>query len=532
MKDGSNIVPPKLPTGSSPLKSAPPGPSSPATALGAVSPSLEKLAELVRQAESRAKAQRLGADTKHAADALTAAEARAREAQRRVREERPIRQRELKQAIEEAKLLHDMTIKLAQHRNYLPPDANAERLIEHSRLEIESKRNEAQRELDSIAKEAIEAQRVLGLALEKYQSCRAEMDRLLPQLAAEFNDTDRMLSHLAELFPAQQIPALAAEIEDGAAFFGTLDSRQQKAQLMIWIGKLRRLQSMDFPEQGEEMFALEQIFRRLVSLSKQYMPGYIDAFQEGYVADWDQYIVDAQEQFRLAADGAARDRQFKVRSDDLALREAEKKKASKETHKAALNDLRAIIVHHDLSMGEGVDEFTEALLKAVQAGGASDPEMLELIRPFRELVTGSEFRVVRKHLDKIHDDEVRSEQDVAMRESLQGLIGRTRGLAALMIGGAAREDARSSLHRLFEFDDLDWVPYEGNSPAKFESVKARIKNHGVDLVLILKSLVAHAVPEQLRPLCQDYGIPCLMVEQGYGASQVAEAIRNCPDFQS
>ena len=73
---------------------------------------------------------------------------------------------------------------------------------------------------------------------------------------------------------------------------------------MIWIGRLRRLQGMNFAEGGEETQAMEGIFRRLVGLSKQYMPGYIDAFQEGYVADWDQYIIDAQEQFRLAVDAS------------------------------------------------------------------------------------------------------------------------------------------------------------------------------------------------------------------------------------
>ena len=47
----------------------------------------------------------------------------------------------------------------------------------------------------------------------------------------------------------------------------------------------------------------------------------------------------------------------------------------------------------------------------------------------------------------------------------------------------------------------------------------------MDLILILKEFVGHHVSESLRPLCEEHGIPCLMVEHGYGTHQVAEALR-------
>src|SRR5947209_102089 len=256
-----------------------------------MTPTLERLAELVRQAESKSRAQRLGGDVRQAGELLRAAEARADEGQRRLREDRPTRLRELKQAAEEDKLLREMTIKLAQHRTYLESDNEAERLVQAARAEIETKRVEAQKDLDSIVREAAESQKALQVALEKYTELRNELDRLQPQLAGDFGETDRLVSSVARLFPASQIPELTKEIEDGAIHFGALEAREQKAQLMIWIGRLRRLQGMNFVEGGEETQAMEGIFRRLVGLSKQYMPGYIDAFQEGYVADWDQYII-------------------------------------------------------------------------------------------------------------------------------------------------------------------------------------------------------------------------------------------------
>ena len=101
----------------------------------------------------------------------------------------------------------------------------------------------------------------------------------------------------------------------------------------------------------------------------------------------------------------------------------------------------------------------------------------------------------------------------------------TRGLSVLMIGGSVREDNRRSLQQTFEFDELDWEVSEGTRPALLRSLEDRIKNQGVDLVLILKDFVGHVVPERLRPLCEQHDIPCLMVEKGYGAAQVGESLR-------
>ncbi len=489
-----------------------------------MSSTLDRLAELVRQAESKAKAQRLGGDLQQAGEALRSAEGRASEVQRRVREDRPARQKELKQAAEEMKLLREMTIKLAQCKTYLDSGAEAELLVVTAQAEIEVKRAEAQRDLDAIAREAVDSQKALQAALERYTDLRKELDRLLPQLAADFSETDRLVSGIGRLFPASQIPALAAEIEDGATHFGALEAREQKAQLMIWIGRLRRLQGMDFAEGGEETAALELIFRRLVGLSKQFMPGYIDAFQEGYLADWEQYIIDAQEQFRLAAEASSRDRELKSQRDDQQRRELEKRGQVREAYREALGDLRAVIAAHRLPEA-GAEAFLAALARVVNLGGASDAELLDLVKPYRDLVNGGDFRVIRKHLDRIRDDESRVEKDSALRERFAGLVAQTRGRKALMIGGSVREDARRSLQSFFEFDELEWEAYESTRPALLRSLEQRIKNRGVDLVLILKEYVGHNVPESLRPLCQDAGIPCLMIEHGYGASQVAEALR-------
>ena len=62
-----------------------------------MTPSLEQLAELVRQAEAKTRAKKLGVETQQAAEQFRVAEQRARRAAQRLREVRPVRLRELEQ---------------------------------------------------------------------------------------------------------------------------------------------------------------------------------------------------------------------------------------------------------------------------------------------------------------------------------------------------------------------------------------------------------------------------------------------------
>ncbi len=488
-------------------------------------PELEQLAAMARRAEASAKSQKLEKEAQTSLDKLRITEEKAKTASRRAADEQPALKRELDEAEKEDKALNEHVQKIVQYKSSLESDsAEAETLILTVRGKIDAKRKDAKARLEEITKDVEESQRDLAQARDRYQATRKELDRLLPGLAAKFAEGDKIIAE-AELFlPGGQIKGLTAEIDDGAVHFGMLDAREQKAQLMIWIGKLRRLQLSNGGRPIEEIQQLEAVFRRLVSLSKQYMPGYIDAFQEGYTADWDLYIAEAQEQFRQATDQGRRDRELRQHREEIAVREAERKRQSQAAAIAAIADLRAVIAMHSLP-DEGWDDFSAVLAKVVNLGGAGEPELLNLVRPFREQLNGSDFRALRKHLDRIQEDEDKLGESAAIRERYQELIALTRGKKALLIGGSVREDSRRSLQQTFEFDELEWEPYEGSRPAALKSLEQRVKNRGMDMVLILKDFVGHTVSERLRPLCEEFDIPCLMVEHGYGAHQVGETLR-------
>src|SRR4051812_7970650 len=118
-----------------------------------MTPSLERLAELVRQAEAKTRAKKLGAETQQAAEQFRSAEERARRAAQRLREVRPARQRELEQADTDEQHLKELIRKLAQFKASLDADAEPEALIANAQAEIERKRREAKAELEAVVRE-------------------------------------------------------------------------------------------------------------------------------------------------------------------------------------------------------------------------------------------------------------------------------------------------------------------------------------------------------------------------------------------
>jgi hypothetical protein len=498
-----------------------------------MSRAIERLAGLVQQAESRTRAAKLGQETRLAAERLTAAEDRIRAADRHLAETRPAATRDLEKADGDDALLKELTRKLAGLLSTLEPAQReaATKEVDVAKAEIAAARKAAQEALEGAIREIDAARKELKAAREEYQKLRKELDLLLPHLAGDFATGDRIVRESDTYFPAGQIQVLAREVDDGERHFGALDQRQQFAQLKIWIGRFRRLQA--WVESGEptgltdeEVQGLREIFPRLVGISKQYMPGYIEAFSRGFETDWDAYVVEATEQLQQAVDAIRRDRDVDLRRREAAAREQEQRRLAQEAGRAAVAELR------DITAGPGFAEdderrarFFVALDAAIKALGMSDPQLLELLRPHADLLAGNPYRGLRRNLERPDPESARQEEIDAQREQHADLRVATRGRKAVMIGGDIREEKRRVLQAVFEFDELEWVPYESARPVQIKSLEQRVRNHGMDLILILKEFVGHHVSESLRPLCEEHGIPCLMVEHGYGTHQVAESLR-------
>jgi hypothetical protein len=276
-----------------------------------MTPALERLAELVRQAEAKTRARKIEGEAEHAAEQFRAAELRARQAVEQLRQIRPASERAMEQADADEQLLKDLVRKLAVYKSSLGSEADAEQLIAASQAEIERTRQQCQAQLSEMSREVDEARRELRTATDQYRQLRRELERLQPEQATRFAAEDRLLWDAESHFPGGQLQLLGHEVDAGLQGFGSLAKLEQYARLKVWIGRFRYYQASQDreAEATEELQSLShRVFHQLKWLSREYEPGYIEAFRQDFSTDWGRYVAEAQEQLTQAVETSRRAR--------------------------------------------------------------------------------------------------------------------------------------------------------------------------------------------------------------------------------
>ena len=389
-----------------------------------MTPALEKLSELVRQAEAKTRARKIEGETQHAAEQFRTAELRARRAVERLRVVRPAGLRALEQADTDEHLLKELVRKLALYKSSLTSEADAERLIAASQAEIERTRRQTRQDVEDVTREVEEARRELRGVTDQYRQLRREIDRLQPELAEQFAAEDRLLWDAEAHFPGGQLQLLAHEVDAGMNAFGSLGKLEQYARLKVWIGRFRYYQASHDrdSELTEELQALShRVFHQLKYLSRQYEPGYIEAFRQDFSTDWAAYVAEAQEQLLQAIEAGRRNRDAEsqsARDRELAAERTSPSGAvaapravvsapvnatavTARPVPASLVELKALVAQAHLPE-EGLDEFLEILRQAIDDVGTTHPELLRLALPFREHIEGDDgLGVLRRNLERI-----------------------------------------------------------------------------------------------------------------------------------
>ncbi len=393
---------------------------------------LDQLAELVRRAEAKTLARRIESETQQVAEQLRTVEQRCRHAVERHRVVRPAKLQSLEQTDIDEQLLKDLVRKLALYKSSLGSEADAEKLIAASQAEIERTRHENRAELEEISHELEEARRELRAAIDSYRQLRRELDRLQPELAVQFVAEDRLLWDAEAHFPGGQLQLLAHEIEAGLSAYSTLSKLEQYARLKVWIGRFRFYQASQDREAelNDDLQALShRVFHQLKWLSRQYEPGYIEAFRQDFSTDWAVYVSEAQEQLHQANEACRRVRDSDVRPHQDHESSAEYISASPpgvfprvlglthlpatstvsvapavaqhQTAITSLAGLKALIARIHLPE-EGLDQFLTVLRKAIADVGTANPELLRLVLPYREYINGEEgLSSLRRNLERI-----------------------------------------------------------------------------------------------------------------------------------
>ncbi len=408
-----------------------------------MTPSLERLAEVVRQAEAKTRARKIEGETQQAAEQFRATELAARRAVERMRVVRPASLRAIEQADTDEHLLKDLVRKLAQFKSSLESQTDAEQLVATSQTEIERTRQQARTDLEEVTREVEEARRELRTALDLYRQLRRELDRLQPELAEQFSDLDRLLWDAEGHFPGGQLQLLAHEVDAGLNSFAALGKLEQYARLKVWIGRFRCYQAAHDrdSETSEDLQALgHRVFHQLKWLSRQYEPGYIEAFRQDYTTDWLAYVAEAQEQLVGAIEAAHRPRDS---AESLRTREAElarPRDRDRDREFSPVSDRGTALVQSSRNASgnaapgssgtvalqlsplpqlrmllararfpdEGLDRFLEILKQAVDSLGPGDAELMKLVLPYRQYITGNDkLGVLRRNLRASSDRERR-----------------------------------------------------------------------------------------------------------------------------
>lgn len=480
---------------------------------------LDALSQLATKAKVRARSDQLRQDLQEAGRRLKQTEAEYEQAKQKLDELRD-RQRAL-DANEEK--FRELQQELAQFRTHLSEEevAHAEENILAFREELKSERQALSENLPAVEQRKQSLQEELCRAVEAYREVRKTWDQLELEDGPDLCDDEAVLRRALRLFPREALKQLIEEVQAGAARFGRLSRNEQYAQLKVWIGTFRLLQWQGFAEADAVRAA--RTFGTMRDLSEHYRPGNIEAFRKDFETDWELWLREAQVELECLLEHRRRNERADHERREKEQAEEEKRREMREAGERALADVQDLVFGGEVSSRDRAT-FHEGIQRAMQGLGAGDERLLETVAPFADLLEGPEFRAIRRHLDRMAEKDGDSKLAEFSAEN-RDLIEQTRGLRAMIIGGDSREAARQQLEDAFEFEELEWVDYETNHPAKLKSLKDRVRNRKVDLVLILKSYIAHHVPEQLRPLCEANDVPCLMVEQGYGLNQVLQSLR-------
>jgi hypothetical protein len=109
----------------------------------------------------------------------------------------------------------------------------------------------------------------------------------------------------------------------------------------------------------------------------------------------------------------------------------------------------------------------------------------------------------------------------AVVESDWPLLALMQDKAAVIVGGAPREPNRERLETFFRLSSLDWPLVDG--PRKVEAVAQRIAKGTFDVVLVIRTLVAHTESERILDAAKEARVPWAMVE-GYGIASIRSGV--------
>ncbi|MFZ5478375.1 MAG: hypothetical protein ACOZNI_16525 [Myxococcota bacterium] len=293
-----------------------------------------------------------------------------------------------------------------------------------------------------------------------------------------------------------------------------LPSEAQRALAGALAARLRTLQEVAFPEDRR----IAHAFGILSAFMKKARPGFVSGLSRTHRPARETWEADAEAFFERLYD------MLPTPAEDApnvqrALQSVERLVAELETAPDEVRDAISAQLRRDVG----------ALL--AQGVSARNPRLVRVVAPAASALDGGEFRALRR---AIRDEQEAAREEASEDEAPADLPAdwawwpMTRARRAVMIGGSPRELNRARLEKVFGFAELDWLPAEFRRNS-LQTIRDRVKNGGVDMVIILRSFVGHDADQVILPACREAGVGWVSVEQGYGVVRVRQAIERYLD---
>ena len=283
-----------------------------------------------------------------------------------------------------------------------------------------------------------------------------------------------------------------------------LDQPQRIQQALIGLAAsmARHLQDEQRkPLSQADSTLMGTVFSRMTKWSGEHRPGFVAGLSRANSPDSETWIQDARDWWAVLQ------------------QEASPEGEEPESTGAVIRDLE-----ERLEDG-GFDRKTLlALVKAAVKKGVSqsDPRLLSLLAPHRDAIRGAKGLKTLK--TQLRQASLEAPAVVPVENLDRGvppdwpLLDKTRGNVAVIVGGDDRPHAADRIQAAFEFATVEW---ETGQPRRAAALAERIRGgRSVDVVILLREFVSHKFPDMLGPACKEAGIPMVVVDRGYGVTQV------------
>jgi hypothetical protein len=301
----------------------------------------------------------------------------------------------------------------------------------------------------------------------------------------------------------------------GSRGWTVIDAPMQKALFGLLVARCRHLQDEASPFLGYPMMAnaLDGLFSALTAYSDKHRPGFVIGLMREHTPDRGSWINDARFWWgELAHEELSEDEEIGFDSPLPPNPEKE------------LRRLIEIVTAEEV-VTKDVVKATLLCLKAKIP--TRDPRLIKALLPhLRKLDKEKRLKALRKNIRayqrEIEAEGIEADEDTETLPDDWPYRDKTEGQTVFIVGGDRRDKTAKRYREVFGFKRVEWI--SGWRVRRVEAVAKRVEGGGVGIVIFLARFLSHSAWETIQPACKASGTPAILIERGYGVSQVREAM--------